>query len=62
MEDRDHLNFRNDKEIIKLLGKKSETLLLSRAVIKINRYGCSQDRNLLVTDKSIYNLKKKSKK
>ena len=56
---KDHLNFRNDKDIKSII--KNEELLLSDKVIKINRYGLSQERNILVTNLNIYNLKKKSK-
>ena len=57
---KDHLNFRNDKDIKAII--KNEELLLSDKVIKINRYGLSQERNILVTNLNIYNLKKKSNK
>ena len=56
---KDHLNFRNDKNIIQIIG--DDELLLSDKIIKINRYGLSQERNILVTNQNIYNLKKKSK-
>jgi uncharacterized protein (UPF0216 family) len=56
---KDHLNFRNDKDIIAIIG--NDELLLSDKIIKINRYGLSQERNILVTNQNIYNLKKKSK-
>ena len=56
---KDHLNFRNDKDIKKII--KNEVLLFSDKIIKVNHYGFSQERNILITDKSIYNLKKKSK-
>ena len=55
---KDHLNFKNDKEILNIIGK--DELLLSDKIIKINRYGLSQERYILVTNKNIYNLKKKS--
>ena len=55
----DHLNFKNDKDIKGIIG--SDELLLSDKIIKINRYGLSQERIILVTNKNIYNLKKKSK-
>ena len=38
-----------------------EQILFSGKIIKINRYGFNQERNILITDKSIYNLKKKGK-
>ena len=56
---KDHLNFRNDKNIIQIIG--NDELLLSDKIIKINRYGLSQERNILVTNRNIYNLKKRSK-
>jgi 16S rRNA U516 pseudouridylate synthase RsuA-like enzyme len=55
----DKLLFHEDKAINKLI--KQEQILFSDKVIKINRHGSSQERNLLITDKAIYNLKKKSK-
>jgi len=56
----DHLNFREDKEIKNIL-RDDNKILLSDKIIKINRYGLSQDRNIIVTQQNIYNLKKKSK-
>jgi hypothetical protein len=58
-EDKDYLNFKNDSVLPSIIGE--EELLLSDKLIKINRYGLSQERNILVTNKAIYNLKKKSK-
>ena len=51
--------FKNDSVLPSIIGE--EELLLSDKLIKINRYGLSQERNILVTNKAIYNLKKKSK-
>jgi len=56
----DHLKFREDKEIKNVL-RDDNKILLSDKVIKINRYGLSQERNIIVTQQNIYNLKKKSK-
>ena len=56
----DHLKFREDKEIKNVL-RDDNKILLSDKVIKVNRYGLSQDRNIIVTQQNIYNLKKKSK-
>ena len=56
---KDHLNFKNDNVILKQI--KDEILLLSDKIIKVNRYGMAQERNIVITNKSIYNLKKKSK-
>ena len=56
---RDYLNFAKDKSLVKLIG--DEELLFIDKLIKINRYNYSQERNILITNKAIYNLKKKSK-
>ena len=56
---KDHLNYKNDNDILKQI--KDEILLLSDKIIKVNRYGMAQERNIVITNKSIYNLKKKSK-
>ena len=56
---KDHLNFKNEQEIQKIIG--NDELLLSDKIIKINRYVLSQERYILVTNQNIYNLKKKSK-
>ena len=55
---KDHLHFAKEKDLKSIIG--DDILLLSDKIIKINRYGLSQERNILVTDKNIYNLKKKS--
>jgi hypothetical protein len=39
--------------------KNTEILLFSDKIIKINRYNMSQERNIVITNKGIYNLKKK---
>ena len=58
-ENKDHLNFRKENVLPSIIGE--EDLLFSDKLIKINRYGLSQERNILITNKAIYNLKKKSK-
>ena len=57
-ENKDHLNFRKENVLPSIIGE--EELLFSDKLIKINRYGLSQERNILITNKAIYNLKKKS--
>ena len=57
--DKDHLNFRNDKTILAII--EGQKLLLSDKIIKINQYGLSQERTILITNLSIYNLQKKGK-
>lgn len=37
-----------------------EKVLFSDKLYKINTYGFSQERNILITNKALYNLKKKS--
>ena len=56
---KDHLHFTKEKDLKNIIG--DDVLLLSDKIIKINRYGLSQERNILITNKNIYNLKKKSK-
>ena len=58
-ENKDHLNFKKESFLKSIIGE--EELLFSDKLIKINRYGLSQERNILITNKAIYNLKKKSK-
>ena len=57
---RDYLKFEGEKYLKKIIGE--EVLLFTDKINKINRYGLTQERNILITDKAIYNLKKKSKK
>ena len=57
-ENKDHLNYKNDNDILKQI--KDEILLLSDKIIKVNRYGMAQERNIVITNKNIYNLKNKS--
>ena len=56
---RDYLNFANEPDIKKSVN--NETILFTDKIIKINRYGMSQERNIIITNWGIYNLKKKSK-
>ena len=56
---KDNLHLLENPEIQKLLG--DEKLLFSDKIIKINRYGFNQERSIIITDKSIYNLKKTCK-
>ena len=57
-ENKDNLNFKKESFLKSIIGE--EELLFSDKLIKINRYGLSQERNILITNKAIYNLKKKS--
>ena len=57
---KDYLNFANEADIKKAV--KNETILLTDKIIKINRYGMSQERNIIITNWGIYNFKKKCKK
>ena len=54
----DSLNFANDKEIQEII--KDEKLYFSGMITKINHYGMSQERSIILTDKALYNMKKKS--
>jgi hypothetical protein len=39
---------------------KKEKVIFSDKINKINHYGFNQERNILITNKALYNLKKKS--
>lgn len=54
---KDYLNFSKDQSLTKII--KDEELLFTDKINKINRYGLTQERNILITNKAIYNLKKK---
>lgn len=56
----DYLEMSNDKDIRKEI--KNEVLVYSDKIIKINRYNMSQDRQIVITNKALYNFKKKSLK
>lgn len=58
--DCDFLNFKDDKTIRKFL--RDEILLFSSQVIKINRYGIEQKRDMVITNKAIYNISAKALK
>ena len=55
----DFLNFSKD-DYTKTNVTKDESIQYSDKIIKINRYGFKQDRNIIITDKGIYNLNKTS--
>ena len=55
---KEYISFKNDKEILRNLD--GETLLFADKIIKVNRYGIKQERNIVITDKAIYNFHKKS--
>ena len=54
---RDYLKLANDSDLKKIIG--NEELLFTDKINKINRYGLTQERNILITNQAIYNLKKK---
>ena len=54
----DSLNWANDKEIQEII--KDEKLYFSDMITKINHYGMSQERSIILTDKALYNMKKKA--
>ena len=62
----DILQLENDKDVRKFIkeGKwtsKKEKVIFSDKINKINHYGFNQERNILITNKALYNLKKKSR-
>ena len=56
----DNLNYSSDKNILKLIN--NETIYYSGNIIKVNDKEKSQERILILTDKAIYNIKKKELK
>ena len=54
---RDYLNFSKESSLKNIIGE--EDLLFTDKINKINRYGLTQERNILITNQAIYNLKKK---
>lgn len=58
--DFDYLVFNNDKPIRKFI--KDEIILFSDVIDKTNRYGITQRRNIIITNKAIYNVEKKDLK
>lgn len=62
----DYLDFANDPEVIKGVDKGGGTFLIVETILfcdkmwKFNRYDWKQERNFIITNKAIYNLKKKS--
>ena len=57
----DFLNFSKD-HYIKTNVTKDELIEFSDKIYKINKFGFKQERNIIITDKAIYNLKKTSLK
>ena len=51
------MNFAKEKSLSKIIN--DEEVLFTDKINKINRYGLTQERNILITNKAIYNLKKK---
>lgn len=56
----DYLGIKSDKSIISATN--NEKILFTDKIIKINRFNMSQDRQIIVTDKALYNFKKKELK
>jgi hypothetical protein len=56
---KDYLNFAEEKSLSIIIG--NEKVLFTDKINKINRYGLTQERNIMITNKAIYNLKKKGK-
>ena len=57
----DFLNFSKDHYITTNVTRE-ESIKFSDKIIKINNYGFKQERNIIITDKGIYNLKNTSLK
>ena len=57
----DFLNFSKDNTINSNITR-GERIEFSDKILKINKYGFKQERNIIISDKAIYNLKKKALK
>lgn len=59
-EDKDYLNFKNDKDILKSIN--NEKILFSNKIIKKNSnlIRKEQERNIVITNKALYNFENKS--
>jgi serum/glucocorticoid-regulated kinase 2 len=56
----DYLKFVEDSSIPPLIN--NEKILFSDKIYKVNKWGFSQERNLVITEKAVYNFKKKTMK
>ena len=56
----DNLNLSKDKDILKIIN--NEKIYYSECLVKINSVGKNQERNFVLTNKHIYNFKKKTMK
>ena len=54
----DMLNWANDKEILCIIN--GEKLYYCDSITKINHYGMSQERSIILTEKALYNMKKRT--
>ena len=54
----DMLNWANDKEILSILG--GEKLYYCDSITKINHYGMSQERSIILNEKTLSNMKKRT--
>ena len=57
----DYLNFFKDYTIKNNITREEE-IQFSDKILKVNKFGFKQERNIIITDKAIYNLKKTSLK
>ena len=55
---KDYLSFENDKEVLRLF-ERDERLIFSDKLIKFNPNAWKQERNFLLTNKFLYNLKRR---
>lgn len=58
--DNDFLLFHGDSTVRKFI--RDETVLFSDELIKVNKYGMKQERNILITNKAVYNLQNRDLK
>ena len=57
----DCLNISKDKEFLKIIDN-NEKIYYSKSLVKVNQSGKNQERNFVITNKNVYNCKKKNLK
>ena len=55
----DYLNLKIDSNLNKIIG--NEEILFTDKIKKINKFGFTKERNIIITSQAIYNFKKKGK-
>ena len=54
---KDYLNYKNNKSIKQIIG--NDNIILSIKVLELDKYNLPKEINLIVTNTSLYTIKKK---